>query len=264
MDNISFAANLNLLGLAIGWIIAGFILVLEIFILWFIWIGTTKKDGKWDSTNRTWYGTKGINIEYLLSNEKGDASFSRFQFLIFTFVIAMSLFYIIVQSDPPSYPETIPWEILGLIGISGGSYVLGKSIDASRETASGTAQPSDSKTTTLESLGSQSATSGPLVQVVTNGSQVGIRGNTSAGKNGSQVSTVVTPAREELKLGSSGPDVEKLQQQLQQLGFLDSNLINGVFGPETESAVKAFQASRGITSDGIVNSSTIDALGLNS
>lgn len=262
--NISITEALNFLGLTIGWILAGFLLILEIFLLWFIWIGTTKKDWIWDNGNKKWHKTKGINLEYLISDEKGDASLSRFQFLIFTFVIAMSLFYIIVRANPPAFPNSIPWEILGLIGISGGSYVLAKSIDASKGTASGTEsiQPPDSTGTVLGAIGSQVSTGSPLVQVVTNGSQVGIRSNTSTGTNGSQVDTVIIQAI--LKLGSSGPDVEKLQRRLQQLGFFDPGLINGNFGPETESAVKAFQAKNGIPVDGIVGPPTIDALGLSS
>lgn len=102
------------LSLIIGWIIAAFIAVLEATIVVFIW------------QNK-------INISKLISDEKGDASLSRFQFLIFTFVVSMSLFYLIVSLSPPKFPE-IPIEILGLLGISGGTYAIAKGIQASRDT----------------------------------------------------------------------------------------------------------------------------------
>ena len=72
-----------------------------------------------------------INLQYLIAGADGDASLSRFQFLIFTFVIALGLFLIILSGDPhPKFPDTIPGGILALLGISGGSYVTSKAVDA--------------------------------------------------------------------------------------------------------------------------------------
>ncbi len=71
-----------------------------------------------------------INLQYLIAGADGDASLSRFQFLIFTFVIALGLFLIIVSTTPsPAFPE-IKGGILALLGISGGSYVTSKAVDA--------------------------------------------------------------------------------------------------------------------------------------
>lgn len=56
-----------------------------------------------------------------------------------------------------------------------------------------------------------------------------------------------------LKLGSSGPDVVKLQQKL---GLKD----DGSFGTVTESKIKSFQSSNGLLSDGIVNDATWDKI----
>ena len=70
-----------------------------------------------------------INLQYLIAGSEGDASLSRFQFLIFTFVIGLGLFLIIVSLNPPAFP-TIPGGILALLGISGGSYVTSKAVDA--------------------------------------------------------------------------------------------------------------------------------------
>lgn len=66
-----------------------------------------------------------IDLSKLLSEPDGYASLSRFQFLIFTFVIAMSLCLIIVSNQPLKFPD-VPGGILALLGISGGSYVVAK------------------------------------------------------------------------------------------------------------------------------------------
>ena len=62
-----------------------------------------------------------------------------------------------------------------------------------------------------------------------------------------------------LILGSSGPAVTALQQQLQQRGF-DPGEINGQFGPATDAAVRAFQTSVGLGADGQAGPNTIAAL----
>ena len=72
-----------------------------------------------------------IDLTKLISETDGTASLSRFQFLVFTFVISMSLFLLVVSNK--EFP-TISAEILALLGISGGSYVVSKGIQASRDT----------------------------------------------------------------------------------------------------------------------------------
>jgi hypothetical protein len=74
-----------------------------------------------------------IDLSHLLSEAGGGASMSRFQLLIFTFVIAFSLFLIIVSSDPMKFP-VIPAEILTLLGISASTYAVSKGIQASSPT----------------------------------------------------------------------------------------------------------------------------------
>lgn len=71
-----------------------------------------------------------INLELLVSEKDGSASLSRFQFLIFTFVISMSLFLLVVSNK--EFPE-ISGQILALLGISGGSYVVSKGIQTTKE-----------------------------------------------------------------------------------------------------------------------------------
>lgn len=64
-----------------------------------------------------------------------------------------------------------------------------------------------------------------------------------------------------LRPGSNGPDVEKLQARLAELGYPPGNL-DGDFGPATESALLAFQHSRGLLADGVAGPRTLAELGL--
>jgi len=78
-----------------------------------------------------------IDLTFLISGGPNrDASLSRFQFLIFTFVIAMCLFLVVVSGDKPALPA-IPASILALLGISSGSYVVSKGVDAGMTTSGG-------------------------------------------------------------------------------------------------------------------------------
>src|SRR6185295_5132289 len=59
--------------------------------------------------------------------------------------------------------------------------------------------------------------------------------------------------------GSSGPDVQDLQQKLKDIGF-DPNGVDGNFGPGTKAAVIAFQQSQGLQADGMAGPATLAAL----
>ena len=65
----------------------------------------------------------------------------------------------------------------------------------------------------------------------------------------------------DLKFGSTGPAVIKLQQRLRDRRF-NPGAVDGVFGENTEAAVKAFQRSVGLLDDGIVGINTRRELGL--
>lgn len=101
-----------------------------------------------------WKILKGdIDLNLLISEKTGDktgsASMSRFQLLIFTFVIALSFFLIVIsnakllQTDAnvkrtqgpmmPGLPE-IPGGVLGLLGISASSYTVSKAIQSNTPT----------------------------------------------------------------------------------------------------------------------------------
>lgn len=58
-----------------------------------------------------------------------------------------------------------------------------------------------------------------------------------------------------VRLGSQGPWVEKLQRAL-------GVPVNGMFGPETEAALRAFQQAQGLVVDGVAGRMTYRALGL--
>ena len=62
-----------------------------------------------------------------------------------------------------------------------------------------------------------------------------------------------------LQRGSSGPDVQALQQKLKDLGF-DPKGLDGNFGAGTKAAVIAFQQSKGLQADGAVGPATMAAL----
>ena len=66
-----------------------------------------------------------------------------------------------------------------------------------------------------------------------------------------------------IKKGSTGNPVRRAQKRLT-LGGYDTGGVDGIFGADTESAVKRFQKDFGLTQDGIVGPKTwdkIDSLG---
>lgn len=103
---------MHTLSLVAGYVICGLVGLLGALVIWRIADGT-------------------IDISLLISEVNGDASMSRFQFLIFTFVIAFSLFLIIVScGDGCKFPD-VPPTVLALLGISGSSYLVSKGIQFS-------------------------------------------------------------------------------------------------------------------------------------
>ena len=64
-----------------------------------------------------------------------------------------------------------------------------------------------------------------------------------------------------LKTGASGVEVTRLQKRLKARGF-DPGFIDGRFGPGTDAAVRAFQASKRLVVDGIAGRQTFKALRL--
>jgi hypothetical protein len=124
MSGIFTAQNLALLGF---FVIAAILMGFAAIVLWKIF-------------------TDEIGLEGLLAEpapaDKPDAalkaSLSRFQFLIFTFVIAG--LYLLLSIEAGTFVD-IPTNVLGLLGISGGSYLVskgvGKSTDKKKPTRGG-------------------------------------------------------------------------------------------------------------------------------
>lgn len=109
-------AQMQTLMLVTGYLVCGLIGLIGIAVLWLIYNGD-------------------IDLSMLISENNGDASMARFQFLVFTFVISLSLFLVIVAgkdgNGKPAFPDSIPGGVLTLLGISGSSYAVGKAIQFS-------------------------------------------------------------------------------------------------------------------------------------
>lgn len=64
-----------------------------------------------------------------------------------------------------------------------------------------------------------------------------------------------------LRRGSTGPAVKKLQEALNARGAEPPLKVDGIFGPKTEAAVRAFQEQNGLAPDGVAGPDTWGALG---
>ena len=64
------------------------------------------------------------------------------------------------------------------------------------------------------------------------------------------------------QIGDRGQTVRSLQQALVAQGISVTGGVDGIFGQGTSNAIKTFQSSKGLTSSGVVNSTTAFLLGL--
>lgn len=89
-----------------------------------------------------WIARGTIDLKFLIADEAGDASMSRLQLLIFTFVVAVGLIKVLEASG--SLPD-IPNSILVLVGVSGSTYAVGKAVNSSptEEANAGTNPPAE-------------------------------------------------------------------------------------------------------------------------
>ena len=78
-------------------------------------------------------------------------------------------------------------------------------------------------------------------------------------KAGGSVSGSTGSSGSGLKLGSTGKEVGDLQENLTTLGFYYGDITNH-FGTLTQTAVKKFQKSRGLTQDGVAGAKTLAAI----
>lgn len=63
------------------------------------------------------------------------------------------------------------------------------------------------------------------------------------------------------KQGNTGSTVRTIQQKLKNWGYYKGS-VDGIYGPQTVSAVKYFQRKNNLTVDGIVGNQTLKALGI--
>ena len=63
--------------------------------------------------------------------------------------------------------------------------------------------------------------------------------------------------------GDSGGTVREIQTLLKEWGYYDGS-VDGIYGSETESAVRYFQSTNGLTADGKAGPATLEALGIQS
>jgi uncharacterized BrkB/YihY/UPF0761 family membrane protein len=100
------------LGTITAWIALVLMTAIAVTVIYYMWTGR-------------------IDLRRLISEPSGDASMSRFQLLVFTFVVAFGLFLVMVSGDKPAFPDTIPSSVLALLGISASSYLVSKGIQFS-------------------------------------------------------------------------------------------------------------------------------------
>jgi len=99
------------LALIAGYAVVSFVCIMGLLAVWSVIIGK-------------------LDLSDLISEDNGKASMARFQLLIFTFVLAMCLLVLTLESG--EFPH-LDGEILGLLGISGGSFVISKGIQKAAE-----------------------------------------------------------------------------------------------------------------------------------
>lgn len=115
------------------WTFAIFIFLLQAMILWLIWLGADNNP------------TRGINLSKLISEKDGSASLSRFQALLFTFIV-VAVFAYRAFSETKGWPK-IDENTLYLLGGSGATYLGSKAIQKNAEgRESGRTSPSGTET----------------------------------------------------------------------------------------------------------------------
>ena len=63
------------------------------------------------------------------------------------------------------------------------------------------------------------------------------------------------------KYGSRGSEVTQIQTKLKRWGYYNGS-VDGIYGTQTQKAVKYFQRKNGLTEDGIAGPATLKAMGI--
>lgn len=107
------------------------------------------------------------------------------------------------------------------------------------------------------------ATSVPGEPAIPSPSATGLPAASSTPATSTPLQQPAPPFRRALALQDprlSGDDVQLVQQRLADLGFRQVGVIDGIFGPATDAAVRAFQQQQGLDVDGIVGPQTWTSL----
>lgn len=126
-------ASLQFLELLVGYVVCVIVALFGLILVWKI-------------------ANNDIDLSHLLADDDGQASTSRFQLIIFTFVVGLSFFLVVVSNVKirqygggggagGGLPE-VPSGVLALLGISASSYLVSRGISASQDgNGSGDAAP---------------------------------------------------------------------------------------------------------------------------
>jgi hypothetical protein len=122
------ATPLQFLELLVGYVVCGIVALFGLILVWKI-------------------ANNDIDLSHLLADDDGQASTSRFQLIIFTFVVGLSFFLVVVSNVKirqygaggtagGGLPD-VPSGVLALLGISASSYLVSRGISASQNGDSG-------------------------------------------------------------------------------------------------------------------------------
>src|ERR1043166_1725746 len=106
----------NLPAIVAAWIVVIFIAAIASIILVKVWVGSISLSGLLSEP---------VEVPPVAPPVPGKGSLSRLQLLMFTFAIGG--LYLTLSLEAGSFVD-IPNQVLGLLGISGGSYVISKGI----------------------------------------------------------------------------------------------------------------------------------------
>src|SRR5258708_5327976 len=129
-------ASLQFLELLVGYVVCVIVALFGLILIWKI-------------------ANNDIDLSHLLADDDGQASTSRFQLIIFTFVVGLSFFLVVVsnvkirQYGPGGaagggLPD-VPSGVLALLGISDSSYLVSRGISASQNGDSTPVKPEEKK-----------------------------------------------------------------------------------------------------------------------
>ena len=94
-----------------------------------------------------------------------------------------------------------------------------------------------------------------LIVILLNLVLIGLAGHMLPAQNDNQAIQTLS------KRGSTGEEVRQIQTKLQALGLYTIK-IDGIYGAQTEAAVRTFQQNNGLKVDGIAGPETLRALGI--